>query len=678
MAYSGKSGLPRFAVRLLLGLAIGGIMLTGFGLVDAFKDLFASHRDINYLSKEEFRVGDIVRGTVSESLGYAATVETTEYTMHIIKGKSYTSGYYYVIPFFKSIDDSVPEKIIMYKTGNKAQIAVFESLIDETYDYYYGEAKETNSHVNIERAEVCTMNAEEKEAFDDFIHEFVYGYFEKSSASEKIYLENAYKDAMVPYLVEFHAQTANVMLPMGIGMLAILVIVAVIYIIKKNKSSSSYNYVQTSAPFVSPNNDPNLNSPTGLKNASDMFYRQGGNANAPRPGGMPVSGNIPSPQNDPAFRNPQTPPIPGNIPQNNNNGFSVPKHSDTYGLQPGNKYGIKRDSYRKDYSHSERPLPPVENANGGNNGTAVGGTMMYDPQTGMPVYTSTFGSVTPTGARPAAPVRSEPAGESMPSVDPASEEFVDISNGGLSPEEKVQRNAVMPHNGNIPVINPDAHNYANMFGTVIPAETKEPVPEKPAVEEIRPATSADNISADFQVEQTDPEMRNMLFGASGGDMNAVDPYTEKNVDVSNGGIELDEEEQPRSIEKKEAPSRQPAQESEAFKAPQQPAPAAPTALPEAEPQSAFKEPAGIPEKPEAAPERTGTYSIFDSGSKYSTYTSNYTGGSSYNIFKKDPPKPADDAGSMGFPVTEKDFPKPDNSFPEAGSSDVGGKDDFIF
>ena len=33
---------------------------------------------------------------------------------------------------------------------------------------------------------------------------------------------------------------------------------------------------------------------------------------------------------------------------------------------------------------------------------------------------------------------------------------------------------------------------------------------------------------------------------------------------------------------------------------------------------------------------------------------------------------------MGFPVENKEFPKVDTSFPEAGDSDIGGKDDFIF
>ena len=654
MTYSSKNFWNYYVIRLIIGFAIGAVMLTGFGLVDTVKEAFGSHRDFRYMEKADFRNGDIVHGVAEESLGYAASIETTEYTMHVIKGKSYTSGYYYVIPFFKSIDDAVPEKIILYKTGNMSQISVFESLTDETYDYYYGDRNETNSHVNIDRAEVCEMNSDERSAFESFIYEFVDAYFAKSSATEKIYLQNAYKDAMVPYMLEYHAQTGNILLPIGLGMMAILVIFVIVYIIKKNKSSESYSYIKTGTPFVSPTNDPNLNSPTGLKNASDMFYSQGGTqtpGSAPRPGGMP--GNIP-PQSPNAF----------------GSGYTAPRQSDTYGLQQGNKYGLRRDEYRKDYSRSERPLPPVEN------GENAGGTMMYDPQTGMPVYTQTFGSVSAAGMRPAAPVSTAPSNDdSMPSVDPASEEFVDMSNGGMTPEEKIQRNAVMPHNGNIPVINPNGHNSANMFGMVIPPEPKESIRDAGTkVEEIRPATSEDNISADFQVEETDKEMRNMLFGNSGGDMNAVDPYTEKNVDVSNGGIEIEEEE-PRVIEKKQAAPVEPEPAAYVTPAPQPTPTPAPAPIPAPAP---VPMPTPEPAPAETKPEDSGTYSIFGSGNKYSSYTSNYTGGSSYNIFKKDPPPSSDTTGNMGFPVTEKDFPKPDNSFPEAGESDVGGKDDFIF
>ena len=664
MAYSSKNFWNYYVIRLIIGFSIAAVMITGFGLVDVVKEAFGSHRDFKYMEKADFRNGDIVHGVAEESLGYAASIETTEYTMHVIKGKSYTSGYYYVIPFYKSAEDLVPQKIILYKTGNRAQISVFESLIDETYDYYYGDTKETNSHVNIDRAEVCEMNSEERTAFEDFINEFVDGYFAKSSSTDKIYLKNAYKDAMVPYLLEYHANTGNIFLPVGIAMLSILVILIIVYIIRKNKKSNEYSYIQTATPFISPNNDPNLNSPTGLKNASDIFYSQGGMpqgpVNAPRP---------------PAGTGTPNTPI-----HNANNSFATPRQSSTYGLQPGNKYGIRRDDYSKDYSRSERPLPPVENA------ANAGGTMMYDPQTGMPVYTQTFGTVSAAGMRPAAPVSTAPSNDdSMPSVDPASEEFVDMSNGGMTPEEKIQRNAVMPHNGNIPVINPNGHNFANMFGVVIPQEPTESVRDAGTkVDEIHPATSDENISADFQVEETDKEMRNMLFGNSGGDMNAVDPYTEKNVDVSNGGIEIEEEE-PRVIEKKAAPAAAsvptPAP-AELFAPIPEPAPApAPAELfaPIPEPAPApTPEPAPVSASAETKTEDSGSYSIFGSGNKYSSYTSSYTGGSSYNIFKKDPPPSSDTTGNMGFPVTEKDFPKPDNSFPEAGDSSVGGKDDFVF
>ena len=140
---------------------------------------------------------------------------------------------------------------------------------------------------------------------------------------------------------------------------------------------------------------------------------------------------------------------------------------------------------------------------------------------------------------------------------------------------------------------------------------------------------------------------------AGGQMNEVDPYTEKNVDLSNGGVEIPESESDddlrRSFEnamKDETPS---------------------ASFPTAEPlQPSFP---AQPSAPAPAPEPVKTepddYNIFK------------TGGDSYNIFKDSATK-TESTPNMGFPVESKDFPKVDTSFPEAGKSDVGGKDDFIF
>ena len=191
--------------------------------------------------------------------------------------------------------------------------------------------------------------------------------------------------------------------------------------------------------------------------------------------------------------------------------------------------------------------------------------------------------------------------------------------------------------------------------------------------QIKPLELKDRYSTDqFRVEPTEDYQHLQKYVEAGsGQMQSVDPYTEKNVDLSNGGVELPEQENDAEVTRRSFPSAKPEAANIA-------ADTLRTDFPEPEPAPEIK-----PEEPKQ-PEQPESYNIFKTDSSYSTYKSDYTGGSSYNIFKNnnsdsdDNSAPADSNSDMGFPVENKEFPKLDTSFPTPGESDVGGKDDFIF
>ena len=665
MAYGRTNGFASGLIRLIIGLGIVSIILTVMGMIDLGKDAFGSHKNFADMEAADFKVGDIVHGTITETIGCAATVTTTETMMYLVETDKYTSSVYYIIPYFDDVDDPYPNKIIMYKTGNKKQMADLEALNEETMYWYAQMRDSTSTHINVDRAEIVELNSDEKDALYDYVDQFVEAYYEGQSSQTIDYLKISYRDAVIPYLLQYNAGGGSIMLTIGLVMLSIFILVLIIFLLR-NKRKSSAAQVTYVGPTHYVGNDPNLNSPTGLTNASDRFY--GGNAGAAQTGGTMD-----------AARPPQTPARPSGqtgVPPYIAAGAARP--TGQAGMPPhlANARPMQQNSYRTDYSNSERPMPPVDRPM-----PSVGQKreMNFDPYTGKPIekktlVDATFG--TPNANRGGMqyqrrPVQPMPTGDSMPSVDPKTEESVDLSNGGVSWEDRVQRNATMPKNGDVPVINPESYSAAAMFGTVVPVAAEkhavpkaEPVPEEPVKEvtEIHPPTKEDNIKSDFQVEQTDPEMRNIYSHMAGGQMNEVDPYTEKNVDLSNGGVELPESENDDDLRRSFdsiIQDEKPLQASFPTASPLQSAPVQPSAPEPVQPATSAPEPAA-PAQPEP-----DDYNIFK------------TSGSSYNIFKDSAPK-SDSAPNMGFPVENREFPKVDTSFPEAGESDVGGKDDFIF
>ena len=664
-------------LRLIIGFTVAAVTLTVMGMINVGKDAFGSNMNFADMSVSDFKEGDIVHGTITETLGCAATME---------ESGGRITAYYYVVPYFGSGSDN-PEKILIYRTGNKSQTDTLSSLKYETFNWYIGKDSGTSSHLAVERAELVRMTDQEYNACLNYIDEYIDAYYSGMSMKKIEQFKDAYHSAIVPCIVRYTAGGAGgTFLLIGVSMLGIIVVAALVFIAKTRSTGESHTYIGSA---YNPIGNANLNSPTGLKNASDMYYS--GN-----------SGNIPP-----------TRPMNGTSGASGIN-TSLPR---------------QKGSFVTDYSSSPRPMPPVDKAPQ----RTMRREMNFDPFTGKPLNKTSLVDTVFDGQQPGAsrptqksqlsrpsynPV--QPIGDSMPSVNPKNTEFVDLSNGGVEQESWEHRTntAEMPKNGNIPVINPEIHSSAAMFGSIIPATAEETAArheEKPVMPEervtevspIHPPTKADNVRSSVQVEQTDPETRSIYGHMAGGEMNEVDPYTEKNVDVSNGGLELPEEEENADV-RRSFPN---AESVSGYTAPVMPEPAindirtdfpaaAFTAAAAATPEPAaddirtdFPQASDIfaadktPVQPEIPQQSTDapqsdSYNIFRTSSSYTPYTSDYTGGSSYNIFKTDS-KPEDkpdsgDSGNMGFPVENKEFPKLDTSFPTAGESDVGGQDDFVF
>lgn len=485
-------------VRLIIAFVIIIIVFTVMGSEDLIRDAGASFMDIDNMTLSDFKEGDIICGTLTETLGCAATMETTEYMFGFIETSKRTSAYYYVIPFYKSPDDIVPNKIILYRTANKLQVDQLDRLLTETISFYSGEAPATYTRVTFERGEVNPISSEELKYFREFVGEFVDAAYGKMKDADKIKL--AFEQAMVGYVVQYTVDAGKPFLIFGICGIVILTVVAVVVILKSGKpkpvSVSGYTYIGSSTPPVPP--APTVPSRTDTAGMANTSY----NYTSPSP--ARPNADIPA---KPSYTSPYA-----------SSGRQVPPITD----RPISRTGSM--PVRGNTDAEGRSLITAVFGSGNENRVPTVKNPLDDANFGRPNAT-TFGRA------------SEPTnitGDTMGSVDPRSSENVDLSNGGIQLEDRTwgNQNAAMPRNGDLPVINPERYEHPLTGGT-------ETVHENIEVQPIAPATSRENVSLDFQVEQTDPSMRNM-YNVGGSLMQSVDPYTETNVDLSNGGRELPE------------------------------------------------------------------------------------------------------------------------------------------
>ena len=503
-------------IRLLLGFLIVAVMLTIFGVIEISKELGGTHGDFSTMDISDFKKGDILHGTITETLGCAATIETSHRTFFIETSKR-TSAYYYVIPYFESVQSDIPTKIVYYKTGNTVQAQQLEDLAYETAYMYYGETADTKTHITVDRAEVMEMSAEEYGYLRDLIKEFVDIFYEGYDTN---YYFNSYMNAIVPYVVQFNAANGSPLLMIGLGMLFVLgiIILVLIFAGKRREKEPEYTYVSPQAQQV-PYDLSGMRQPT----APDRYGTAGQMQ-------MPPAGNVPMP------------PPAGN--------YGAPQ-------QVGHSVILKRYE-----GVDDRPLPPLEGEE-----KAVGqpGTVPGSGTVRPNLYEDEFSKYVPYSALH----EHREVSDSMPSVDPRSMDEVDLSNGGTENSGQVTPNIVTPHSNGIPIINPDLpeRDTDESFGSKLDIPEMPKAPEIPRYTGDFPAQPAHPIvSPDIQssmpgampgtqpfptppsmpeavpapgleVQPTDPEMRN-IYTVGGHLMEEVDPYTEKNVDLSNGGREL--------------------------------------------------------------------------------------------------------------------------------------------
>lgn len=228
--------------KLILVIGIAGIIIFAISVGDAVKNLTGSHRDFAEMEIADFRDGDVLCGTIPETLGSAITVTTTEYTMGI-KTDSYESADYYVIPYFSSIDDLVPNKIILYRTGNSAERASLNALTDQTWDYYYGLTEKTDP-ISVKRAYVSKMSDEDYSYLRDFIEEYVNVYYEDYlDEPERKRVYNSYMAAVVPYTMSFRADDGVLGIIFGLAMIAIAAVILVFAHRIENKRNAANAYI---------------------------------------------------------------------------------------------------------------------------------------------------------------------------------------------------------------------------------------------------------------------------------------------------------------------------------------------------------------------------------------------------------------------------------------------------
>ena len=228
-----------FSWRFILALAFAAVLLIIGGIGEIMDEANGSHRDIADMRISDFSQGDIVKGVIKETLGCALTEETTTNVLGFIPTSKRTSAYYYVIPFYKTLDDIYPEKIVLYRTGNTNQVQQLDKLTDETWDWYAGDADDTYTHVVIDRAKVTKMEKEDRQYLSEYLREYIDIVYEGMDP-DSIY--DQYMNSVVPFVVTYNIGGDSTMLVIGIILLTVVVIIIVITIARSRSTVKLNNY----------------------------------------------------------------------------------------------------------------------------------------------------------------------------------------------------------------------------------------------------------------------------------------------------------------------------------------------------------------------------------------------------------------------------------------------------
>ena len=256
--------------RIIIPFALVGLVLMVMGFSEIIKDVSGSHSDFNDMQISDFRKGDIIEGLITESFGCPASITTTEYTLGFIQTNQYTSSKYYAIPFYRSLEEPVPDKIILFRTGNKRQLELLDRLEGETDEYYAGINDATYSHVFIDRAEVSEMTDEEYAHFRDYIYSYVEWYYLDYGSDTVDKLFAMYMDNIVPYTISYNAGGSNIMLIIGSILFGIAAVCVIVMIVQNHRNSAPLPYVSSGY--------------TSYDNVNNPQYGGSGDYNQPQPG----------------------------------------------------------------------------------------------------------------------------------------------------------------------------------------------------------------------------------------------------------------------------------------------------------------------------------------------------------------------------------------------------------
>ena len=204
-------------IILVIVLLVAGIWLTAESVSDIIK-LNGHVPDFNYESIADIKKGDFVCGYIENIFGNYANMTTTKTTMGI-ETSSYTSKEYFVMPL---INDKDFEKrlYITISASKNEDIRLLNYIMNDTYDYLDGKE-------NIQWHEMAFVGHAVK--LDPELNSYLVEWFEDGGG-----FDDNIQNHIIPFeLVCYNPKTAYTNLGIGLVMIAVVAIIAVIYIIKK-------------------------------------------------------------------------------------------------------------------------------------------------------------------------------------------------------------------------------------------------------------------------------------------------------------------------------------------------------------------------------------------------------------------------------------------------------------
>lgn len=231
----------RMFYRLIFILAVIGIAATIIGARDTI-NLNKEPIDMATVDWSTLKKGDHVKYTVNVVWDCLYTETTTESTYGVTT-KEYESARAYVIPdlYYNSQAGYYDiDHFICVKLYHEDECAIFETILDETNEWYYDETGRVplgRTTYEIEGV-IVEMDREEK----DFMAEYLLDY--------SVYLEKDLDEIMCPYVIEKRNESGiKTILYMGIALdivSAVLIVLAILAAKKEKAQFAGHTYMGVS------------------------------------------------------------------------------------------------------------------------------------------------------------------------------------------------------------------------------------------------------------------------------------------------------------------------------------------------------------------------------------------------------------------------------------------------